>query len=281
MRYGMNLLLWTGMVGEEHFPLFEKLRQWGFDGVELPIIDADESILPRIRTCLNDLGLASTTATISTREENPIDENPAVRGAALDRIRRRIDWTVALGSELLMGPYHSAIGHFVGRGRNDDEWQWCVEYLRAAGEYAGQAGIKLSVEPLNRFECYFLNTAADGNRLVDEVNHPAVGYLYDTFHANIEEKDIRGSIVQNAAGINHFHVSENDRGVPGTGHVRWAESFQALKSTGYDGWLTLESFGRALPELAAATSIWRDLFSSAEDVAVQGLAFTKAQWEAA
>jgi D-psicose/D-tagatose/L-ribulose 3-epimerase len=281
MRYGMNLLLWTGMVGEEHFPLFDKLQQWGFDGVELPLIDSDEAVLPKIKTCLDDLGLASTTATICTPHENPIHEDPAIRRAALDRIKRRIDWTATLGSELLMGPYHSAIGVFTGRGRTDSEWSWCVEYLRAAAEHAAQAGVKMSVEPLNRFECYFLNTMADSDRLVAEVAHPALGYVYDTFHANIEEKDIRASVLNNARGINHFHISENDRGVPGTGHVRWSETFQALKSTGYDGWLTIESFGRALPELAAATCIWRDLFSSAEDVAVQGLAFAKAQWESA
>lgn len=278
MRYGMNLLLWTGTVTEEHFPLMEKIKEWGFDGVELPLIDADEKLLPSIRRCMDDLGLASTTGSICTAETNPIDEDPAIRKAGLDRIKKRIDWTAALGSEVLIGPYHSAIGHFKGRGRTDTEWSWCVEFLRAAGEHAAQAGVKLSVEPLNRFECYFLNTAADANRLVAEVNLPSVGYLYDTFHANIEEREIGKSFSDNCQGVNHFHISENNRGVPGTGHVHWAETFKAVKAIGYSGWLTIESFGRALPELAAATCIWRDLFDSEESVAVQGLAFSKKMW---
>jgi D-psicose/D-tagatose/L-ribulose 3-epimerase len=275
MRFGMNLLLWTGDVTDSHFPLLADIKRWGFDGVEMLLFSPDNAQLSRTRRELGNLGLACTTGAICSPETNPISESSAVRAAALDHIKQRIDWTVELGGEILIGPYHSAIGHFQGRGRTADEWEWCKEYLRAAAEYAGSAGVKLSVEPLNRFECYFLNTAADSNRLVAEVDHPSLGYLYDTFHANIEERDIYASIVDNARGINHFHVSENHRGVPGAGHVRWEETFKGLKASGYDGWLTIEAFGRALPELAAATCIWRDLFDKEEDVAVQGLAFTK------
>src|SRR5207248_971407 len=98
-------------------------------------------------------------------------------------------------------------------------------------------------------------------------------YLYDSFHANVEEKDIYSSVVDNAAGINHVHISENHRRIPSDGHVHWIETFRGLKAAGYDGWLTIEAFGRRLPELAAATCVWRDPFPSEEDVAVQGLAF--------
>ncbi len=279
MRFGMNLLLWTGSVTDEHFPLLADIKRWGFDGAEISLFDATHNQLARTRRELDNLGLACTTGTICSPETSPISEDYSTRRAALDHLKRRIDWSVALGSELMMGPFHSPIGHFKGRGRTSDEWQWCMEHLRAAGDYAQSAGIKLSPEPLNRFECYFLNTAGDGNRLVAEVNHPAVGYLYDTFHANIEEKDIYRSVVDNAGGINHVHISENDRGVPGTGHVQWRETFRGLREVGYNGWLTIEAFGRALPELAAATCIWRDLFASEEDVAVQGLAFAKRMWD--
>jgi D-psicose/D-tagatose/L-ribulose 3-epimerase len=156
-----------------------------------------------------------------------------------------------------------------------------VEVQRAAAAHAQQAGVKLSVEPLNRFEVYFLNSMADANRLAAEVDNPFYGYLYDSFHANIEEADVYRSVVDNAAGINHVHISENHRGTPGSGHVHWADTFRALKAINYDGWLTIEAFGRALPELAAATCIWRDLFDSADNLASEGLAFMKGQWEAA
>jgi D-psicose/D-tagatose/L-ribulose 3-epimerase len=278
MKFGMNLLLWTGGVTQEHFPLLAQLKQIGFDGVELPLLVPSELPLSRIRQELDDNGLGRTAVCICTPDTNPISPDPAVRQAALDHLKARIDWSAELGVEVLCGPFHSALGALQGRGRTPEEWGLCVEFLRAAAEHAAPTGVKLSVEPLNRFEVYFLNTAADANRLVREVGHPSLGYLYDSFHANIEETDVYRSLADNASGINHIHISENHRGIPGSGHVRWDETFRAINASGYDGWLTIEAFGRALPDIAAATCIWRDLFNSEMDVATHGLEFMKSQW---
>jgi len=278
MKFGMNLLLWTAGVRAAHYRLLGELKEIGFDGVELPFFDETEETVKAAARELDNAGLRRTAVCICTPEANPIDPDPAVRRSAVDHLKRRIDWSETAGVEVLCGPFHSALGALKGRGRTPDEWGWCVEVLREAAEHAASASVRLSVEPLNRFEVYFLNTMADAARLVREVGHPALGYLYDTFHANIEEKDIHESVVVNAAGLNHVHISENDRGTPGSGHVRWGETLSALKSTGYDGWLTIEAFGRALPELAAATCIWRDLFASEIDVAREGLDFLQGRW---
>jgi D-psicose/D-tagatose/L-ribulose 3-epimerase len=277
MKFGMNLLLWTAAVTEEHFPLLRQLKEMGFDGVELPLFAPSELSWERLGQELDTLGLGRTAVTVSPVEANPIDPDPAVRRAAVAYLTERIDWCAALGVETLCGPFHSALGALKGRGRTEEEWERCVAVQREAAAYAGEKGVKLSVEPLNRFEVYFLNTAADADRLVREVGHPSYGYLYDSFHANIEERDVYQSIVENARGINHVHISENDRGVPGRGHVHWDATFRGLKAAGYDGWFTIEAFGRALPELAAATCIWRDLFDSGDEVARDGLAFMKDQ----
>ncbi len=277
MKIGMNLLLWTAGVTESHFPLLAELKAIGFDGVELPLFDADPDGLRAVGRELDNLGLARTAVCVCTAEANPISPDPAIRLAAVDHLKRRVDWCVAAGCELLCGPFHSALGALVGRGRTDEEWAWCVEVQREAAQHAAAAGVKLSVEPLNRFEVYFLNTMADARRLAAEVNMPNYGFLYDSFHANIEEKTIGPDFTANVAGINHVHISENHRGTPGDGHVRWAETFSAIQSSGYDGWLTIEAFGRALPELAAATCIWRDLFESEVGLARDGLAFIRRQ----
>ncbi|MFN3651540.1 MAG: sugar phosphate isomerase/epimerase family protein [Armatimonadota bacterium] len=271
MKIGMNLLLWTAGVTEEHFPLLARLKEIGFDGVELPLFEGDEAGMRRVGAELDNLGLGRTAVTVCTPETNPISPDPAVRRAAVDTLKQRIDLCRAAGAELLCGPFHSALGAMQGRGRTDEEWAWCVEVQREAAQHARDARVKLSVEPLNRFEVYFLNTAADADRLVREVDVPGYGYLYDSFHANIEERDVRESITANAAGINHVHISENHRGVPGEGHVRWEETFQGIRDCGYDGWLTIEAFGSRLPELAAATCIWRPLFDSEEELARRGL----------
>jgi D-psicose/D-tagatose/L-ribulose 3-epimerase len=278
MKTGMNLLLWTGHVTEELFPLFAKLKKTGFDGVELPLFTGDRAHYQKVRKELDNQGLACTTVTVCNAEANPISPDAAVRQKGLDHIKWAIEMTSILGGENLCGPYHSPLGVFSGTGPTADEKKRAVDVLRSAADYARQAKVMLAIEYLNRFECYFLTTAADARALVEAVNHPHFRSMYDTFHANIEEKQV-GPVIKGFAGsFVHVHISENDRGTPGTGHVQWDETFQALREVGYDGWMVIEAFGRALPDLAAATRVWRDLFASPEDVYTHGLRFIKEMW---
>jgi D-psicose/D-tagatose/L-ribulose 3-epimerase len=281
MKTGMNLLLWTTHVTEEHFPLFAKLRQTGFDGVELPLFGGDVAHYRKIRAELDRQGLRCTTVTVATPEANPISPDAALRKAGLERLKWAIEMTATLGGENLCGPYHSPLGVFSGTGPTEDEKKRAADVLRAAAEEAQKARVMMAIEYLNRFECYFLTTAADAKALVGRVNHPHFRMMYDTFHANIEEKAIGPTIQGIAGSFIHVHVSENDRGTPGTGHVPFDETFRALRQVGYDGWMVIEAFGRALPDLAAATRVWRDLFPSAEEVYTKGLQLIKEKWQAA
>jgi D-psicose/D-tagatose/L-ribulose 3-epimerase len=281
MKTGMNLLLWTTHVTEEHFPLFAKLKQTGFDGVEIPLFAGDAAHYKRIRKELDNHGLGCTTVCCATPEANPISPDPGLRRAGLDRLKWAIEMTATLGGENLCGPYHSPLGVFSGTGPTADERKWAAEVLRQAAGEAQKAKVMLAIEYLNRFECYFLTTAADARALVQEVNHPHFRMMYDTFHANIEEKQIGPTITSIADSFIQVHISENDRGTPGTGHIAWDETFRALRQVGYDGWLVIEAFGRALPDLAAATRVWRDLFPRAEEVYTEGLRFIKEKWAAA
>jgi D-psicose/D-tagatose/L-ribulose 3-epimerase len=281
MKYGMNLLLWTTHVTAEHFPLFPKLKKAGFDGVEIPIFEGDAAHYKSVRKELDNNGLGSTIVTVATPEANPISADTAVRQAAVTRMKYVLEMGAILGATHLCGPYHSPLGVFSGTGPTADEKKRAVEVLRQVAEEAQKQKIMLGIEYLNRFECYFLTTAADAKALVKEVNHPHFRSMYDTFHANIEEKNITETIKSFAGSFCHVHISENDRGTPGTGHVPWDETFRALRAVNYDGWMTIEAFGRALPALAAATKVWRDLFPAAEEVYTQGLRFTKEHWAAA
>lgn len=281
MKVGMNLLLWTGQVTTEHFPLLSRLKAAGFDGVELPIFGGHPTDYKPIRAELDRLGLKCTTVTILTRENNAVSPDPAVRRRAVDWLRTVIDINHVLGSETICGPYHSALGEFSGTGPTEDEKKRAAEVLRQAAEYAQQAGIMLAIEYLNRFECYLLNTAAQTLELVRAVDHPHFRAMYDTFHAHIEEKDAATAIRTIAPVLAHVHISENDRGTPGTGQVDWDATFQTLRAVGYNGWLTIEAFGRALPDLAAATRIWRDLFPNPEEVYTRGIAFIRERWQSA
>jgi D-psicose/D-tagatose/L-ribulose 3-epimerase len=281
MKIGMNLLLWTGFVTEADFPTLAKIKAAGFDGVELPLFDGDANHYRAVRTELNNLGLACSTVTVMNPDTNPISPDGSVRAAALDRLKWAIDMNFTLESVAMCGPYHSPLGVFTGTGPTADEKGRAADVLRQAAEYAQGGNLTLAIEYLNRFECYFLTTAADAAALVRAVDHPNFRCMYDTFHAHIEEKGQASAIATVAPVMAHVHISENDRGTPGTGQVRWDEAFQAIKGTGYDGWLVIEAFGRALPDLAAATRVWRDLFPTPDEVYQKGIQFIRQKWAAA
>jgi len=275
VKFGMNLLLWTGDLSDEHLPLLEKLKSMGYDGVELPMFAADEAKFAALGKKLDDLGLERTAVTIRNAEDNPISPDAAVRAKAVDLTKAALDSCAACGCTHLVGPYHSAIGVFSGAGPTEDEWQWGVESMQQVAEHAGGVNVTLGVEPLNRFETYLLNTHADAARFAKQVDHPQCRVMYDTFHSNIEEKSIAEAIRACADVLCHVHISENDRSTPGWGHVRWEENFDTLKAVGYDGWMMVEAFGLALPEIAAATKIWRKMYDTEEKLAWDALEFMK------
>jgi D-psicose/D-tagatose/L-ribulose 3-epimerase len=176
---------------------------------------------------------------------------------------------------MLAGPFCSPVGYLPGRRRTSDEWKWTIDGLHALTPVLDECGVTLAVEPLNRFETFLLNTTCDARALCDAVGHPRVRVLFDTFHANIEEKSLRAGVDQLGPWLAHVHACENDRGTPGTGHVAWAELRDALRAASYDGWVVIESFGFAIPEIAAAACIWRDLAPTADEIAFDGLNYLR------
>jgi D-psicose/D-tagatose/L-ribulose 3-epimerase len=282
MRIGFNMLLWTPFVTEEHFPLFETLKKVGYDGVEIPLFGGEPAHYAGVGQALKDCGLACTTVTvIPDGAHNPISSEAKDRAGAVEYLQWAVDCSAALDADVLCGPYYQPLGEFTGQGPTEDEKDRAAKVHREVAAVAQEAGVLLTIEALNRFECYFLNTLADASDYVRRVAHPNFKAMYDTFHGNIEEKDPVGCIADHGDALGHFHVSATDRGTPGRGHVPWAETFKTLRKTGYDGWLTIEAFGRSMPDLAATTCVWRDLSRSPEEVYTQGFELISTGWEAA
>jgi D-psicose/D-tagatose/L-ribulose 3-epimerase len=278
MKIGMNLLLWTTQVTAEHFSILERLKKVGYDGVEIPLFEGNRGHYQEIRKQLENHGLECTTVTVATEAANPISPDAKVREAAVDRLKWAIEMTATMGGSVLAGPFHSPLAVFSGIGPTPEEKKRAADVLRQGAEEGQRAKVTLAIEYLNRFECYFLTTAMDARALVQKVDHPNFRMMYDTFHANIEEKDITQTIASVADSFVHVHISENDRGTPGKGHVDWEGTFRSLRKARYDRWLVIEAFGRALPDLAAATKVWRDLFPNAEEVYTFGHKFIKESW---
>ncbi len=278
MRFGMNLLMWTDTLSDEMLPLVDQMKEIGFDAVEIPCFDLDNlDNYAKWGKRFDELGLARSGTAIRGPDQNMISPDAAIRKAGVEANKKNLDCCAAAGCEVMAGPFHSALGEFSGKGTTDDEWKWGVEGMRAVAEHAETVGVTLGVEYLNRFECYFLNTAADGARFCGDVDHPRCQMMYDTFHAHIEEKSIPGAIRSLKDCLAHVHISENDRSTPGSGNVRWDANFDTLKEIGYDGLMVVEAFGLALEKLIAATKIWRRMYESEIQLATDALSFMKAE----
>jgi D-psicose/D-tagatose/L-ribulose 3-epimerase len=275
-RLGMNMLLWsTDVTGAKHDATFELLLEIGYDGVEIPIFDSEVEKYGRLGRRLEELGLATLGVAARSEDDSPISADPEVRARGLAATKAAVDACADLGAHTLCGPLEAPLGFFSGAGPTREERQRSVESLRAAAEYAATRDVTIIIEYLNRFEMYLVNCAEDAASLVREVDHPNCRLMYDTFHAHIEEADPRAALESCADVLVHFHASENNRGTPGTGQVDWDTTFDSLGEIGYQGWVVIEAFGDSLPDLAAATKVWRRTFSSEEQLARDGAAFLR------
>lgn len=277
MKIGMNMLLWTNHVTEDHFGIIEKIKEKGYESVEIPIGDGDIEHYTKIGKFISSVGLQVTGVTSLLENTNIASIDPSIRSAGIDRMRWVIDVAAACNMHTVCGPFHSAFAYFTRNPPTEDEKKWSVEGLQKSGEMAKASDIMLAPEALNRFECYLLNTMTDLAAHLDKVDHPNVGAIYDTHHANLEEKSHREAIKIISPHLKHVHISENDRGTPGKGLVNWFEVFSALKEVKYDGRLTIESFSTTIPEFANAINVWRN-YSDADEVYQQGFDFIKTQY---
>ncbi len=278
VKYGVNFLLWSGEFTKESLPLIQKAADMGFDGVEIPIFDPDAVDVQATKEALAAVGMGCTGCSILGDDRDLISDDPAIRENAKKYMKDCVEICGALDAKIFCGPLYSAVGKLVGRSRTTEEWDLAVTGLKEVAVIAGDNGVTLAIEPLNRFETYFVNIAEDAIKLAKDVDRPSVKVHLDTFHMNIEEKDLYKAI--KAAGdaglLAHMHCCENDRGTPGSGHVDWSGVFKALDEVNYDGWIVIESFVPAIEAIAKAAAIWRELAPGGADaVARDGLKFLK------
>jgi D-psicose/D-tagatose/L-ribulose 3-epimerase len=275
VRFGINTFLWTAVFSEKNFHLLPVIRERGFDGVEVSLFRPADFQAARIRQAVTESGLECTVCSVLTPGLSLIADDAQVRRETIAHLRSCIEASAEAGARIIAGPLYHPVGSFSGVRRTADEWSRAADAYRELGPVLAKNDVQLAIEPLNRFETYFLNTTRDAVALCDEVAHPNVGILWDTFHANVEEKHLGDALLQTGRHLKHVHTCENDRGTPGTGHVDWNGVFAAMEQLGYDGWLTIESFGFAAGDLSAAASIWRDIEKTPEEIAWNGVQFLR------
>lgn len=275
MKYSMNLLLWGTQIDESLFATLELIQEIGFEGVEVPIFNTNPNAWYSWRKKLDALGLHRECDTFCGPHENLISLDASVRANGLAHLKKVIDCGAVLGATKLMGPYHSALGVFTGQAATSEEWKWGVEGIQQLAEYAQNQGIMLGLEYLNRFELYLTSCGDELIRFVDEVAHPNCKIMFDTFHANIEEKSMTEAIKKLAKHLVHVQLSENDRSTLGKGRIDFEEIIKALKSINYEGMLSIEAFSMKLP----AANIWRKMFDSEEQLMKDSLSFLKSHYK--
>jgi len=275
MQFGASTFIWVSPFSNKTLGLVKKVREMGFDIIEICIEDPATIDVSRINEALKENDLKATICGAFGPDRDASSDDRNIRAYAVKYLEACIDAARGLGAPFVAGPMYSAVGktRLLSPDERAKQWSLAVETLKPVADYAGQRGVQLAIEPLNRFETDFINTVEQGLDLVGRVGATNVGLLVDTFHMNIEEKDIPAAIRKAGSKVFHFHSCENDRGTPGAGHVEWKEVVSALREINYQGPVVIEAFTTEITEIARAVSLWRPLAPSQDSLAQEGLRF--------
>lgn len=280
---GVCTWIWVSPFTDEDVSVVGHAKEVGADVLELCIEDTSRVTADAVRAAAEGVGIAFSVCGAFGPDRDLSHEDPRIRRLGLDYLEFLIDLAAGIGAPNVVGPMYSAVGkaRMLPADEREQQRGWAVESLREAADYAGAKGVRLAVEPLNRFETDLVNSAEQALELCDRIGRDNVGLLLDTFHMNIEEKSVPDAIRLAGSRLFHVHSCENDRGTPGTGHVAWPEVFRALHDIGYEGQLVIESFTPAVQEIAKAVSMWRPLDATGDELARKGLGFVRAGVRAA
>ncbi|GAB2778519.1 sugar phosphate isomerase/epimerase [Rhabdobacter roseus] len=276
MLFGASTFIWASPFSTQQIDLLTKVKNMGYDILEIAVEDTRIIDWEVVKTVARDLDLKITISGAFGTERDISSVEPFYRQLGKEYIMDCIRIAADVGSPIFGGPVYSAVGktRLVSDEQKKQERAWCVEILQEIGKMAVDLGVVVGLEPLNRFETDMINTVDQALSIVGEVASPNLKIVLDTFHANIEEKDIPAAIRQIGKDLLcHVQGNESDRGTPGTGHLEWTGIQEALHEIGYEGAIVIETFGQPSKELARAACIWRPLANSADELASEGLAF--------
>jgi D-psicose/D-tagatose/L-ribulose 3-epimerase len=273
MKLGVSAFAWTAKFGRSHLRLVPLIKEMGFSGFEIAMFDPADLAVDDIRRAFETSDLECTVCAILPAGVNPISPDATVRKTSVQHLVRCIETASALGAKLLGGPLYAPIGYLPDHRPTKDEWSWAVDAFRSVCDVLDSCDVTISIEPVNRSETFFVRTAREASSLCDAIGHPRFGVTIDTFHANIEERDIPEALTSIGPHLKHIHASENDRGLLGKGHVDFPGIVAALKEIGYNGYLMIEGFGYSPQEIDAPGALWADTSVSPEEIASTGARF--------
>lgn len=277
MKFGVHAGLWMARWTDDVAPILRIVADLGFDGVEISLLGMTDDRAAAMARLIRDHGLQVTCSDGLSQAADITSEDAEVRQAGLDHLRWAVRTAAIIGAQALAGVVYAPWGTFAP-DRKAARTARSAEMLARLDRDLATHGVRLGIEAINRFETDLVNTSAEAVALARATGSAHIGALLDTFHLNIEEKDIRAAIAGAGDRLVHFHVSDNDRGVPGSGHVPWAQVKTGLEDAGYDGWVVAEMFVIAGNPASADLNIWRNIEPDATGAARQALAFMQANF---
>ncbi len=277
VTFGVSTWLWTSPFNRETIALFPKIKSFGYDAVEIPVEDPSLIDLDLVKKALADQELKAIICGAFGPSRDLTHADPAYHQTCFTYLDSCLEIASELGAGFVAGPMYSAVGkaRLVDPEQRKVEWNLAVSNLRKVCRRAGEFGLDLAIETLNRFETDLINTAEDLMRLIGDINEPQAKAVLDGFHLNIEEPDLESAIRRVGDKLIHVQVSENYRGTPGTGQTNWAAWKRGLEAINYRGTISIESFTPQVKELAGAVCIWKPLVPSQDGFAKEGLEFLK------
>ena len=280
MKFGINTFLFRSPFTTSDISLFPTFREWGFDSVEIAIENATDIDAVAVKNALDKNRLICGSVCAAMGQGRDLRGTDEEQQGAITYLKSIIDLMPVLGCPILAGPLYSTVGRAEAVEEKNYALQWdtVVGHLKMLAEYAEKTGVQLAIEPLNRYETDFINTAEQAMKLVGDVGSKAMLVHLDSYHMNIEEKDPAQAILLTGSKLGHFHACGSDRGTPGGDQTNWRKIIDALSTIGYDGGVVIESFTKDVKVIAKAASIWRKFEPSQESIAIKGLEFLKREF---
>ncbi len=275
LSYAVHAYAWTTSWSNDTLDLIDHSKELGFDLIEIPLMGIDKVDAVAIRARLADVGLRVCTSTAIGEDTDLTSAEPRIRQAGIDYLKRCVESSVGIGAESFSGVLYSAIGGRIDGMPDDTYWNRAAEGLREIALFAGDAGLTIGIEPINRYETFLVNTCEQALKLIKLIDQPNVGVHLDTYHMNIEEEDFYNPTMAAKGKLCHYHLSESHRGTPGTGTVNWREVYTALAKQKYAGVVGLESFNNVSDAMRAATCVWREIAPSSDHLLSHGLSYLK------
>lgn len=278
IRYGLHLYTYVREMSDGAWDVLPKLKSFGYEGCEVPLMpgEMDQFDYDLARKRLDAQGMSAVGSTGMTPDLCIASDDGQVRAKGMAHMKHAIDCTARLGGTILSGALYAAFGWRPPRGRTKQQWRQSAASLKELARYAADRNVTLTLEALNRYEHYFINTVEDTLKLIADIGEPNVKAHLDTYHMNIEERDYYRAVKLAGSLVGHVHCAENDRGIPGTGHIDWQGFFRGLNEVKYDGWIIVESFFEPIPSIVDFSPIWRRLAPDADTLAQESLKYIQA-----